>query len=252
MSSKKVDKKQKTKMSQEAVDDSAKKKQAKLNPANPMTGIVNEILSSSSESSEEDDNIDEVREVTSIGSMDVSFRQLLLSKLKNKKLIMGCNFLEVMNYSRKQDKLNPLKLPKKTLDKLRGQKNVLSKLVLAGIKCKPLDRFLNTKSEHLGIIADYLDISAKVCSNIFDILKNDCQVVEIDVGILTDYFNERFADVRNQNNYAAVRLAKRKESSEGQKGPGKEPTKRKEPEMMETLAAEAPPKMSKKASKAPR
>ena len=110
-----------------------------------MTGIVNEILSSSSESSEEDDNIDEVREVKSVGSMDVSFRQLLLSKLKNKKIIMGCNFLEVMNYSRKQDKLNPLKHPKKHLDKLRGQKNVISKLVLAGIKCKPLDRFLNTK-----------------------------------------------------------------------------------------------------------
>ena len=182
----------KKKMSQDSSDEPVRK-QSKLNSKNPMTGRVFEVASSDEEDSGSDDD---VVALPNQNSHDADLRTILLASIKHKKLIEGAGFIEIMNHTIKKS----VNMQQKLRAKLTKQKNVISKLCLKGIRSPALNSFLSLKHTHLNMQMDYVQIATNVCRDIMDILVNECAMTDVDLGILMDYFNAKFSDVRNQNN----------------------------------------------------
>jgi hypothetical protein len=180
------------KMSQDSSDNSVRK-QSKLNSKNPMTGRVFEVASSDEEDSGSDDD---VVALPNQNINDADMRTILLASIKHKKLIEGAGFIEIMNHTIKKS----VNMQAKLRAKLSKQKNVISKLCLKGIRSPALSSFLCLKHTQLNMQMEYVQIATNVCRDIMDILVNDCAMVDVDLGILMDYFNAKFSDVRNQCN----------------------------------------------------
>ena len=175
-----------------------------MNPREPFSKIT--VYETDSES---EGNVSQVSEVdtpvavsSSNSSLGSTAKNVLLVSLKNKAILSGVDFIWVM-----------AKLQGKGASSLKGSelkrhlswkecKMSISKLALAGATLKQLDVFLTSVSIHLTSNSSYVEISSDIVSEICKILTN-CGMENVDHGVMFDYFNRRFADLRNRRNYEA-------------------------------------------------
>lgn len=184
-----------------------KGKQGKMNPKKPFAKVTNY----ETEESESDSSVvyvspsttqsQESSIKTTSSTLEATIFNILLSKLKGKDCLMGVDFCEVMSIDQgkgsKALKGNELK---KHLA-WKEQKMRISKLVLAGAKLQEMEVFLESSNVHLTSSAQYNEVSCNISACICSMLTNLCSMENVDNGILHDYFNRRFADIRNRRNY---------------------------------------------------
>ena len=259
------------KMSQDSTDSTPVRRQAILNAANPMTGRVHELSVDSNESARQinnrpvdvDEEEEEVVQVSGPAIHSSLLRAILLGALKSKKILAGSNFLEVLAHTKKNlNKLSPNKLTT-----MNEKKNAISKLCLQGIRSPDLARFLLMKHVILKLGVDYVDAATSVCMEIYSILEQECLMTDLDFGVLMDYFNAKFSDIRNQeNSKRKPRVKKQETASKPAKSPTKATKISKKQETTALIEGEAPerkrkneeslenevPKKSKAGSRAPR
>jgi hypothetical protein len=128
-------------------------------------------------------------------------RNVILSKTKNKQALYGKDQVDVVLFkSGKGDAL------------LRGEKRrnwrskkscklTIAQMVAAGLGLGQCKAFLKMSGINLKAIPEYCLLAADIVAHICDILKNECQMENVDVGSMSDYFHMRFADTRNRLNY---------------------------------------------------
>ncbi len=76
-------------------------------------------------------------------------------------------------------------------------------MVAAGLGLAQCKVYLDMSGENLKTIPKYCLLAAYIVAHICDILKNECQMENVDVGSMSDYFHIRFADTRNRINYVS-------------------------------------------------
>jgi hypothetical protein len=180
------------------------KKQGKMNPREPFSKIT--VYESETESELEVSQDSEVETPVAFASSNSSLgstaENVLLVSLKNKAILSGVDFIWVM-----------AKLQGKGAASLKGSelkrhlswkecKMSISKMALAGGTLKQLEEFLTSTGIHLTSNSTYVEISSDIVSAICKILTN-CGMENVDHGVMFDYFNRRFADLRNRRNYEA-------------------------------------------------
>jgi len=128
---------------------------------------------------------------------------VLKTALKNKHCLNGIDCCVVLAW--KQGSGSALLKGKelKRFEARKQQKMVISKVCLAGAHLEQLRKFLDSNTCHLNQSQEFVEISADICSHICNILSQVAGMVNVDEGAIADYFNQRFADLRNRKNFIA-------------------------------------------------
>jgi hypothetical protein len=128
-------------------------------------------------------------------------RNVILSKTKNKQALYGKDQVDVILFkSGKGDAL----LRGENRRKWRTKKSCklsLAQMVAAGMGLGQCKVYLAMSGINLKAIPEYCLLAADIVAHICDILKNECQMENVDVGSMSEYFHMRFADTRNRLNY---------------------------------------------------
>ncbi len=90
---------------------------------------------------------------------------------------------------------------KRTWRSRKSQKHTIAQMVAAGLSLEQCKVFVKMSGENLKAISKYCFLAADIVAHICDIIKNECQMENVDVGSMSDYFHMRFADTRNRLNY---------------------------------------------------
>ena len=182
-------------------------RQTTLNLKNPTTGRVLKpvVLSEDSESNSECNNSvtsDDVEDVTHlhVGFVNKAFlKKLLLSFVKHVKLSKGVDFLRVMCYEKKKNRMSEEE--KQYEKKMVLLKKVISTMTLQACRIDVLEKYLLMPKIHLDTLPGYMGITAIVVEVITEVLMNTCGYRNVDPGDIRDYFHGRFTNERNQKNY---------------------------------------------------
>lgn len=181
-----------------------KSKQGKMDPQQPFAKIENYDTDESNNSSNEAESITNSQSTTlpGVSLIASTTHNTLLGVLKNKRCLAGVDFIGLM--AKKQGKGGGKHLKGNELKRYlswKSQMMVISKLTHAGSSLSQMDVFLTSEKIHLGTNGNYKEVSADIVAEICDILQKDCSMENVEHGVLSDYFNKRFADIRNRRNY---------------------------------------------------
>ena len=128
-------------------------------------------------------------------------RNVILSKTKNKQNLYGKDQVDVVTFkSGKGDSLLRGENKRKWRSK-KSQKLTIAQMVAAGVGLAQCKVYLDMSGENLKAIPKYCLLAADIVAHICDILKNECQMENVDVGSMSEYFHIRCADTRNRLNY---------------------------------------------------
>ena len=186
-------------------------KQGKLNPKKPFAKIT-EYESEDSLVSGQDSDSPEIVSTTSshvvnppcFNSIGVTGHNVLLACIKNKSCLSGVDFIGLM--AKKQGLTGGKGLKGNDLKRhltWKEQMLIISKLALTGSNMNQMKTFLESVKVHLSANADYVQIAADIVATTCNILRKCCFMENVDNGVFSEYFNRRFADLRNRRNYEA-------------------------------------------------
>ena len=198
-----------------------KSKQGKMDILNPFSKILIYETESESETEEQsisdehvsDDSDVEIIQRSSDSGSTLSLNQLLndsvgttghnilVASLKNKGCLLGADLGEILTW--KQGKGSKLLIgkPLKRFKKIKMQKMSLSQITRSGIHLAQMGKYLTSKAVHLNAYQEYVEMSSDITSHICWILANVAFMENIDHAAVLEYFNRRFADLRNRGNY---------------------------------------------------
>ena len=192
-------------------------KQGRLNVRNPTGPVA--IYTEESESeveqneNENDDNHDQdeeednVQENNQNGAAQILISQtdinVLRSATLNRGIVCQANFNEIMCFQAKKDAKTLKGAPLEEYLEKKAQKHVIANLVHAGSNLPVFNKHMSKSHVHLNKDQHYVAAAADCVAIINDILTLECQVIDVDIGLLTRYFNSRFADRRNRKAYEA-------------------------------------------------
>ena len=126
---------------------------------------------------------------------------ILRTSLKNKQSLFGIDCCAVLAW--KQGKGSKL-LKGKELKRFQSrklQKLAISKVCHAGAHLEQIRKFLDSNTVHLNQSQEFVEISSDIVAHICHILSTVASMTNVDEGAVSDYFNQRFADLRNRKNY---------------------------------------------------
>ena len=181
-------------------------KQALLNSSNPLTGRVTVTVSDS------DSDVDSqhatlvdtaVRHSNGycLTHLSSNARTIILTATSNGILLKDSDFRQIMSYKKETKNRDRMTLAQQKMEeKMSRKKLVISKSVLKSVRFVELKPFLDMPNVHLNSIADFVAVSSEVVGLLVDIFEKSYGLTNVDYGILSGYFNARFADVRNQAN----------------------------------------------------
>ena len=181
-----------------------KSKQGKMDPQQPFAKIETYDTDESDISSNDGEEMisSHAASIPCVSSIGSTSRNALLSSLKNKRCLVGVDFIGLM--AKKQEKGGSKTLKGSDLKRhviWKEQMMVISKLCHAGANLSQLDLFLTADKIHLGTNGNYREVAADIVAEICVILTNVCFMENVEHGVFSDYFNKRFADIRNRRNY---------------------------------------------------
>ena len=185
-----------------------KSKQGKMDPKKPFDKISKY---DSEEESEQDASEIEDRAPSSSAS-SYSFRSssssvidnILLANLKGKELLGGVDFCLVMCKKQGKGAKNLKGNELKKHLQWKEQKMIIAKLALAGANVAEMEPFIKSSKVHLTSSSAYNAISCGIIASICNLLSTVCFMENVDTGVFAEYFNRRFADLRNRRNYTAM------------------------------------------------
>jgi hypothetical protein len=189
--------------------DRSKQMQGKLDPKKPF-GKITTYEPESSDDASENESIQPAttksrsHSSTPISSVGSTARNQFLSCIKNRTCLNGVDFIGLM--AKKQGPSGTKNLKGNALKRALSWKEqmlVISKMCHTGANFVAMKEFLESVGMILTANPIYNELTADICAEICDILANVCFMENVDPGILTDYFNKRFADLRNRRNYEA-------------------------------------------------
>jgi hypothetical protein len=128
-------------------------------------------------------------------------RNVILSKTKNKHNLYGKDQVDVVTWKSGSGDALLRGENKRSWRSKKSCKLTIAQMVAAGLGLTQSKVFLAMSGENLKAIPEYCLLAADIVAHICDILKNECQMENIDVGCMSDYFHKRFADTRNRLNY---------------------------------------------------
>ena len=198
-----------------------KSKQGKMDILNPFSKILiyeteseseNEDHSHSDEHVSDDSDVEIIQRSAESGS-NLTLNQLLndsvgstghnilVASLKNKGCLMGADLGEILTWKQgKGSQSLTGKLLKKHKTK-KTQKMSMAQICRAGVQLAPMSKYLQSKGVHLNAHQEYVEMSSDITSHICWILANIAFMENIDHAAVLEYFNRRFADLRNRGNY---------------------------------------------------
>ena len=183
-------------------------KQGKLNPKKPFAKVDHY---STEESSDSEDTTNPPVSSHSQGrssskpvlaNLESTQYNMLLACIKNKAILVGVDFIEIM--ARKQGANGSKGLKGNDLKRYLSWKEIkliLSKLALCGANFQSMEIFLTSVKVHLVGNNSYQEIASDIVAKICHILESVCFMENVDNGVFSDYFNRRVADLRNRRNY---------------------------------------------------
>ena len=199
-----------------------KSKQGKMDIKNPFNRII--IYETESESDNaSDSNGDEQSDVASEDDEASSVRQsetmpgleqlmkdkvgqtghnILMASLKNKGILFGKDCGAVLAF--KPGKDGGKKLKGAHLERHKGKKKArlcISQVIRAGAHLQEMSHWLQTQGVHLNNYQEYVELASDIVNHICWILQHVALMENVDHGDMMDYFNRRFADLRNRRNY---------------------------------------------------
>lgn len=183
-----------------------KSKQGKLNPKKPFEKVSTyESDNETPDDASSDGSPFSVVAVEQHGlptSNPMSYADnLFLAKLKNKAILAGVDFCQVMAKNQGVGSKNLKGNDLKRHLAWKECKMIISKLALVGTTLKCMEEFLNSATVHLTNSPEFNDHSAHIVARICNILEQNCHMENVDNSVLSCYFNKRFADIRNRKNY---------------------------------------------------
>jgi len=181
--------------------------QGKLDPKKPFGKITTYEPESSNDASENESSqpaatSSRFHSSAPISSVGSTARNQFLSCIKNKTCLNGVDFIGLM--AKKQGATGTKNLKGSELKRQLSWKEqmlVISKMCHTGSNFIAMKEFLESVGMILTANPIYNELAADICAEICDILTDVCFMENVDQGILTDYFNKRFADLRNRRNY---------------------------------------------------
>ena len=198
-----------------------KSKQGKMDLLNPFSKIL--IYETESESEhdnnsdsdghESDHSDDAVTQSTSTSasqslsqimtdSVGSTGHNILMASLKNKGSLLGVDLGEILTW--KQGSKGSKNLTGPHLKKYKSrkqQKMSIAQICRAGIHLAQMSKYLESKAVHLNAYQEYVEMSSDIVSHICWILEHVAFMENVDNAAVLEYFNRRFADLRNRGNY---------------------------------------------------
>ena len=126
---------------------------------------------------------------------------ILRSSLKNKQSLFGIDCCAVLAWKQGKGSKHLRGKELKRFQARKVQKLAISKVCHAGAHLEQMRKFLESKTVHLNQSQEFVEISSDIVAHICHILTTVASMTNVDDGAVSDYFNQRFADLRNRKNY---------------------------------------------------
>ena len=126
---------------------------------------------------------------------------ILRTSLKNKQSLYGIDCCAVLAWKQGKGSKHLRGKELKRFQARKVQKLAISKVCHAGAHLEQMRKFLESKTVHLNQSQEFVEISSDIVAHICHILTTVASMTNVDDGAVSDYFNQRFADLRNRKNY---------------------------------------------------
>ena len=135
-------------------------------------------------------------------SIGATGHNILLGSLKKKGNLAAKDCGATLAW--KPGKNGSKKLKGRDLERFKSKKSdklSICQMVRAGSHLQQMRVFQDTTGVHLNSYQDYVEHSSDIVHHICWILTHEALMENVDHGDMLDYFNKRFADLRNRRNY---------------------------------------------------
>ena len=213
--SKKTNNKKSSPIQKKKTSEKKRSRQGKLDMTNPFAKVTiydteSELEESGKDYSTSSSDEEDIRIVSASSQVEQDAQDSIIGKsgqnilsaaLRNRNILEHQDFLEIISWKQKGGSKGLKGKDLKRFNLLKSQMLCISKLCLAGAHLEKMKVFLNSAFFHLNQNAEYVAISSEIVDFICYLLQNVAVMENVDSGTMADYFNRRFADLRNRKNY---------------------------------------------------